>query len=329
MASKKHHYVPVFYQKGFANADLTVWRYDRLLREYKPVPPKVNCREEDLYAVRAADGTWDRRIETDVLQPIDSAAARVIRALAPGFKPTRREIRDLVTFIGLQHTRLPSFGRAVRQIAESTYNDWLLMRFGTVDRAQEALEQYERETGTRLIEASAMTDAVVNRRIAARANERVFIEHMFGIANELGLRLEQSDWTVLIAPETTAFVVCDDPFVPVPPQGVVLEAMGFGVPGTTCYFPLTKRLCLKTIYGDFGFRYQKIDSRVARTINQNIAAHSERFVMASNRDHLQSVIERSRSEQMEQRQRYSERVIRPDQNNAFTVFTNAASRYFY
>ncbi len=84
MPAKKHHYVPVFYQKGFADADLMLWRYDRHLHEYKHLPPKVICREEDLYAVRAEDGTWDRRIESEVLSPIDNTAADIIRNLAPG-----------------------------------------------------------------------------------------------------------------------------------------------------------------------------------------------------------------------------------------------------
>jgi hypothetical protein len=329
VAAKKHHYVPVFYQRGFADADLLIWRYDRLRREYKQLPPKVNCREEDLYAVRAADGTWDRRIETDVLSPIDNAADKVIQALTPGTVLTSQQVRELVMFIGLQYTRLPSFGKAVRQMAEATMNEWMRMRFGTLKMAEDALEQLEHATGIRQIDAASMMDAVVNQRIKASTNEKPFIENMFMMANELGLRLEGSGWTILVAPDTTAFIVCDDPFVPVPPQGAVLNGMGFDIPGTVCYFPLTKRLCLKTIHGDYGIAYQNIDSSAVRTINHNIAAHSERFVMAESRVHLGAVIARSGCEEMEPRGRYSAEVIRPDADNAFTVFTNVPGRYFY
>jgi hypothetical protein len=329
MSAKKHHYVPMFYQRGFADAACLIWRYDRLRREYKQLPPKVNCREEDLYAVRAEDGTWDRRIETDVLSPIDGAAAKVIQALTPGTVLTRKQTRELVMFIALQHTRLPSFGKAARQMAEATMNEWMRMCFGTLERAEDVLKQYERETGIRTIDATSMMDAVVNRRIKAKANEKVFIENMFKIANELGLRLEESGWVILIAPDATAFVVRDDPFVPVPPQGAVLSGMGFGVPGTVCYFPLTKRMCLKTIPGECGLVYQNIDSRAVRTINHNIAAHSERFIMAENRVHLESVVIRSGCEEMDRRGRYSTEVVRTDPDNSFTVFTNAPGRYFY
>ncbi len=232
-------------------------------------------------------------------------------------------------FIGLQHTRLPSFGRAVRQIAETTANEWLLMRFGALDRAEGALRELERETGTRQISAASMTDAVLNKRIKATANEKVFIENMFVMANELCRRLEHSDWTILAAPKGTAFIVCDDPFVPVPPEGELLDGIGIGLPGLVYYFPLTKQFCLKAIASDFSIRYEQIDSRAVRTINHNVAAHSERFVMAASREHLEVVIRRSNSAQMEEAPRYSEKTIRPDENNTFTAFRIAPGRYFY
>ena len=53
------------------------------------------------------------------------------------------------------------------------------MRFGTLERTEGALAQCERETGVRLIDAASMMDSVVNGRIKARANEKVFIENMF------------------------------------------------------------------------------------------------------------------------------------------------------
>ena len=120
---------------------------------------------------------------------------------------------------------------------------------------------------------------------------------------------ESADRRILIL--STASIVCDDPFVPVPPQGAVVNGMGFGIPGTVCYFPLTKRLCLKTIHGDYGIVYRNIDSRAVRTINHNIAAHSERFVMAESRDHLEVVIARSGCEEMEPHGLYSTEVITP------------------
>jgi Protein of unknown function (DUF4238) len=165
----------------------------------------------------------------------------------------------------------------VRQIVETTANEWLLMRFGTLDRAEGALQKLETETGTRQTSAASMMDAVLNKRIKATANEKVFLKNMFVMANELCRRLEHSDWTILVAPKSSAFVVCDDPFVPVPPEGELLDGIGIGLPDLVYYFPLTKQFCLKAIVSDFTIRYEQIDSRAVRTINHNIAAHSTRL----------------------------------------------------
>jgi hypothetical protein len=48
------------------------------------LPPKVVCRAEDFYAVRPEGQPRDQRIETDILSPIEGAAARLIRKLESG-----------------------------------------------------------------------------------------------------------------------------------------------------------------------------------------------------------------------------------------------------
>src|ERR1017187_10459142 len=65
--ARKHHYVPQFYQKGFANADVFLCVYDRKLHTYKQLAPKVICRTEDLYTVKVQPGVNDTRIDTDII----------------------------------------------------------------------------------------------------------------------------------------------------------------------------------------------------------------------------------------------------------------------
>src|ERR1035437_3351605 len=272
--AQRHHYVPEFYQKGFTSEG-RVWKYDRRFHSYKRCYPKENCFEWDLYAVRPDNGPEDRRIETHVLSQIDGAAATVIKNIAPGTKLARSEIRDLVAFIGLQFTRMPLFFRAVKHVVEANMDEFMRMRFNTVERAEDALAELEAHTGeTRSIGATEMREAVIGGRIRAHANETFLLEQMFDSANILGLWLERSAWTILVAPQASNFILSDHPFVSIPPQGSTFEAVSYGTPGVTTYFPLTKRLCLKVKGGDYGFRYTKVDSGVVRTVNLNSAYHS-------------------------------------------------------
>jgi hypothetical protein len=327
--AQRHHYVPEFYQKGFTSEG-RVWKYDRRFHSYKRCYPKENCFEWDLYAVRPDNGPEDRRIETHVLSQIDGAAATVIKNIAPGTKLARSEIRDLVAFIGLQFTRMPLFFRAVKHVVEANMDEFMRMRFNTVERAEDALAELEAHTGeTRSIGATEMREAVIGGRIRAHANETFLLEQMFDSANILGLWLERSAWTILVAPQASNFILSDHPFVSIPPQGSTFEAVSYGTPGVTTYFPLTKRLCLKVKGGDYGFRYTNVDSRVVRTVNLNSASNSERFILAADRQHLEAVVERSETRDMEPGERFTLEIIHPDENNSFVKFTIKRQRCFY
>jgi len=330
MPAKKHHYVPVFYQKGFADTDNMLWVYDRKLQRYKQLHPIVVCRSEDLYTVRQEGGTNDRRIETDILSPIESAAAPVVRKLAPGVTRNPVELVALMMFISLQYTRLTSFGRAVSSLVEMTGNEMMQMQFGTLERARRTLANYEREMGAPLTDdAAGMVEAVNSGHVRAHANETGFLRYMFEIASTLESWLEQADWTVLTAPKTSGFIVCDHPFVTVPKQGTVPDGVGYGIPGTTCYFPLTRDICLMFRQGDEGFRHRRLDSREVRTINHNVAANSDRFVMGSDLTQLEAVVKKSGCEGLETGERFSIEIIEENEDSRYTKFTNLPRRYFY
>lgn len=330
MPAKKHHHVPVFYQKGFVGADGLLWVYDRKLATYKALNPKVVCRQEDLYAVKPDKAPRDRRIETDILSPVESSAAPIIRRLAPGVRLNADEIRTLAFFIGLQFTRLPSFGRAVARTVEATLEQYARVQFATMERATAALERLEAQTGHHISASpESMVDSILNRKIRFTATERPFLEHMLRHAEVLSQWIEDAEWTILVAPQSSGFIVCDHPFVSVPPEGATLEGMGYGVPGARSYFPLTERLCLSLRHGDFGYAFRSLDSRTVRVINHNIAANSDRFIMGPNARQLEAVINKSGSRDLESGERFSVEVVKANQNESLLKFTIHPRRYFY
>lgn len=82
-----HHYLPQFYLRQWAGPDGRVLRYkrgrgDAVLEE--PVAPKGTAFEPDLYGAPPATA-WEHHdpniIETEVLSPIDSATALVLKKL--------------------------------------------------------------------------------------------------------------------------------------------------------------------------------------------------------------------------------------------------------
>jgi hypothetical protein len=324
MPARKHHFVPQFYQKGFTNPSGLLCVYDRKLHTYKHLPPKVLCREENLYTVRHEPGVNDTRIESEILSPIEGDAAPVIRSLGNGYKPTQVELAHLIVFISLQFTRLPSFGKAVTKTLEALMERRFTYQFGNLERAAEALvEMGSKQTPE---EAVAMVEDLRACRFRINATEVNFLRTMFNHAQTLGNWLQDANWTFLVAPASSGFIICDHPFTAVPPQGAKVMGAGWGYPGTSIYFPLTRRLCLKAVAGTHGFRYLNTGCRTVKIVNHNIATNSDRFVMGPDETQLRLIIERSQSVDVEPGERFS---ITEHPETQVLKFVMHPRRYYY
>ncbi len=161
--------------------------------------------------------------------------------------------------------------------------------FTDVDGARQLLENYCEQTGdtsTPDVTPESLVEAVVGGHIRVAVNEGPFLTHMIKQVEFPAQWISAFELEIVRAQvKTTGFVICDYPFVVVPP-GEHPEAIGLGFPGTVKYFPLTRALCLRMGELDDGFSYGNAGKEEVRVINQNIAVNSERFVMGPSRGSL-------------------------------------------
>jgi len=323
---RKHHYIPVFYQNQFTNANGLLWTYDRCLHTYKELPPKSVCFEKDLYALKPKNAPRDRRIESLVLSYIDGVGSSAIRELLSR-KINSHAIQDLAYFIGVQFNRLPSVGRAVSQMWSKVGTAVMREMAANVGRMQSILERYTRETGESLaVSAESMVEAVRGGQVEAVATERPFLQGIFSHAEDIAHAIEQLDWQILVAPSVTGFVICDSPVVVVPPSGG--RAVGFLVPGTVIYFPLKYSHCLRLGGPGPSFSHRKVSKEKLQIINYNIAANSERFVMGPEKAQLASVVKHSESSEADLTPRFTTESV-DGSAGPMLKMTFQPRRYFY
>jgi Protein of unknown function (DUF4238) len=325
---RKHHYVPVFYQQHFVNVHGALWLYDRRLKTYKELHPQSICFEKDLYALKPKGAPRKRDIETKILPLIEGMGATAIRELRIGETPPFETVQAIAYFAAIQFGRVPSMGRTISSIYERAANEAMRVMAASVDRMKRLLEDYSHKTGARVdVSAEAMVEAVQNNKIAAVATEAPFLQNIFYQAEYLSKLIEHLDWQILVAPDETGFVICDCPVVVVPRPGS--NDVGFVVPGGVKYFPLTRRLCLRL--GDFGnsFRYRKASKETIRTVNYNIAANSERFIMGPDLAQVRSVVANSESADEDARPRFSVETIEQSADGSLQKMTFQPRRYFY
>lgn len=323
---RKHHYIPVFYQKYFTNRGGLLWVYDRRLHTYKELSPRSVCFEKDLYAFKPENAPRERLIESMVLSYIDSLGSSAIRELLSR-EINNQTIPNLAYFVGVQFNRLPSVARAVSATWAKFGEGMLRQMTASVERMESVLERYNRDTENPItVSAESMVEAVRGGHVKAVATEVPFLQGIFSQAESVSGVIRQLDWQILEAPGATGFVICDSPVVVVPPRGV--NDVGFLVPGAVKYFPLTHRHCLRL--GDAGgaFSYRKVSKEKVQIINYNIAANSERFIMGPEKAQLVSVVKHSESIEEDLTPRFTTETVEGG-DGPLLKMTFQPRRYFY
>jgi len=257
---RKHHYVPVFYQRNFVNENGLLRVYDRKQKTYKEIHPLVICFKRDFYAVEPEGKPRDMRMETKLLAVVDALGFQGIRDFQVG-KPNKDAEQKTAFFMAFQWTRVPPFSRDVRTTYAKGIEELSRIAFANVERAKAMMEKYGNDTGACLeVTPESMVEFVRDKRYEVVATETAFFSQMVAQAQSLTNVLLRLDWEVLIARRDTGFIICDCPVVVVPPNGST--QVGFAVPGSTKYFPLSRQLCLRL--GEPGPETQPSQNREGR-----------------------------------------------------------------
>ncbi len=324
---RRHHYVPVFYQNHFLNVSGLLWVYDRKLNTYKELHPDSVCFKKDLYAVKPEGGSRDASVESEYLAKVDGLGASAIRDIVER-KLTRSVQRAVAYFAAHQFMRLPSKRRQISEQYERTAVDAMRVTFANTDRAKEVLDRLAEKTGTRDdMSPELMVQFVKGDNMRLVATEIPFLTNLISQAQELSGLIARFDWQVLVSPEDRGFITCDDPLVIVPPEGV--RNVGLAVPGAVKYLPLTRHLCLRLGDFDAGLTFRNIDGETVRTVNKNIAADSDRFIMGPVLSQLQKIVEQSGSTEVDATPRWTTEIVRQDDDGLLRKFTMNPTRYFY
>lgn len=280
------------YQSRFVNERGLLWVYDRVKKSFGERHPKVICCENDLYAVKPEGAPKDQRLESVALAQADGDCATGIRTLiAPLSGLPGHYVSSLIsTFVGLQYSRLPFMREFITTIWERGVKETMRLTAVTEGRMQSVINSYEHDTGNKIeVSAKTMVEAIQRDGLNVVVSEIPFLKNVIRTAKVVADTVIRASWQVLRAPAETGFVLCDAPVVVVPPQGV--RQVGFHVPGTVTYVPLSRGACLRLSNRRRSrLQYRDVDSHTVGLINQNIAASSERFIMGPAKLELETLV---------------------------------------
>ena len=328
---RKHHYVPVVYQKRFVNEAGLLWVYDRVNRSFAERHPSVICCEKDLYALKPEGAPKDQRVESLALAQVDGDCATGVRSLiSPLTGVPGHYVRSLVSyFVGLQYSRLPSMREFVTTMWKRGIKERMRLMAVNEGRMQSVINRYERNTGdTEGVSAESMVETVRRNLLEVVITETPFLKNIFDMAKIVADSFIGASWQIFRAPVGTGFVLCDAPVAVVPPRGI--RHIGFHVPGTVTYVPLSRAVCLRAIRQvRQRLQYSYVDSHAVELVNQNIAASSDRFIMAPSRHELEIVVAQSGCEVPYETQRATFQRYQQTDDGSLEVVTTNPRNYFY
>jgi len=279
-AARRHHLVPEFYLKHWADdGKIRVTNVDES-RSWVTTPNKA-AFETDYYRVESPDIDPDEvpplLFET-ALSKIEQWGAVFINAAVTnhdvGVDDEERVLFSL--YMAMQYVR----GRHFRAVARASATDYFKLKYGQI--TEKGIQHVLRERGLKVNEANMsrfrrFVDSLNSEDLALSPTKASLLGLSGRMVSDIGSYLFERGWHIYSVPPI--LVTCDEPVIPVPgpphPRG---ERGGVADAGVVL-FPLTPSLLLAMFDGESAYpqRPYQLDYADLADINREIVGASSAY----------------------------------------------------
>ena len=297
MTIRRNHYVPDFYLRMFATTDERIFVYDKLNEVERSQSTRDTAVERDLYTVVSPEGELIDDIETKLLQPIENAAAPILKTLVARKGTLPAGSAEIVgTFVALLSARVPRNIDVAREICRI----WVIEYQKSLARNPEILKRLRDHYITDTDDQSMLSFEEMEKYLS---DPEKYFQVSFSRRYAVGLSLMNIfvklevlptlHWCICRHHGRTPFVTSDCPVVAFAPMGnqqVIFNAYWYS-PELEVTVPLSPNVCLY-----MRRRQQPIGRAVSeafvKEINWRTAFAAERFVYSSIRaKYLRELVE--------------------------------------
>ena len=293
--SRRHHYLPQMYLRGFADEADFVWVFDRHENSYLHQHVIVTAVKKDFYTIVGSDGRKTDAVETLMANMVEGPMKRIIERLNKKNLTWEGEDRAILAlFVALLRTRNLAFDKDQNEITEQFQRWWAKATHSSPEAVEESVREYQEKTGQDMTDVSAQEifEMIRDDQYVLHNPRQNNIKMMMSLSLEVAKVLFRLNWEILAAPKEMSFVTCDNPFTVVPPPSFddSLEGYGIMTPGASTVVPLSRRTAI-CFYGE-GERTRGavVYKDFLRHTNLVVAANSERFVIAREEPLLRSLV---------------------------------------
>ena len=279
--SKRHHAVPQFLLRRFANGNGLLWLHDLHLRSAVRVQPKDALVESRLYAPGVGDNPNDDAVESFLAQHIEGPAAIPVEKLAGGESLAFDERYAVSLLIAFQEIRTPRMRDAVGNLVERLADGVLRMSAEHPDYIRKILTKVGHEVSDSSL--ASLVESIRSGRLRAQATKIPWLQSST-IAFEIADLVCKMPWSVVEAPKGFEFVISDSPVTKVLTDPSIQGMMGVGwiSPSAESTFALDPAHCL-AILRDGKEQRLKGDKEWCKDVNIRMVRQAKRFVVSRSR----------------------------------------------
>jgi hypothetical protein len=279
MRPKRHHYVPRFYLAGFTQErakDGRLHVFDLREGKQRTGTPNGEGRETDLYTI---DHAQPHSVE-GMFAKIEGLFVTILRQIedSRSLPADDKQLSELLTFVALQSARVPK----LRRMREQYYDATARVILDTVAQSDETFDAAMRQmaaSGVPVANTSRgkLLAALPNLRF--QINPSTLIRDMLWASEAVNDLLCMRKWALLVAePGVPDFVTSDNPVSLVPTRRTTPHALGFAMPHTAVFYPLTPRLALHGTFEGRQRRVVSLRSEQVAAVNLATILAAQRFV---------------------------------------------------
>ena len=286
MVKKKHHYIPVFYFRGFVNPKdgENIYVYEKGNSQIRSSKPENTDYINYYHSFCTKKGKDTDTIE-NYLEKTESKVTPIIEKIERREKLSPEERWMFSYFIALMMVRVPNFRNNIETVMANVFKDIHMTLARHKEGFYNSIKNYERETGNSLGDPEELRQFALKGKYDVKVNPELSLSMLLkgplGYANIFsGMR-----WFFLVATHDYKFVTSDNPLFYDDPSRNTNSILGVGLldKNIELTFPISKDLALLAIWkNDLKEDYIQQSNFVKKTTLRTVIS-AKRFVYASER----------------------------------------------
>lgn len=289
--SKRHHYLPQFYLKGFINKE-KFCVYDRGKNEFRIQTPLNTAIEKDYYTFIDNKGEKNKSIEK-ILADIEGRVVPVCDKISKQENLSDEDKGILSLFLAFFIYRVPEFQKLSNEIAHKISEFTMKNLISSKEQAAKWIKNYEKDTGKKLdVTPEYFFEYAQNPQFEITIDKNTTLKQMLELSYKNTNWFFNMDWEIFRAPKNTSFITTDNPFVLLPPKGFPIGIRGYGLrtKGVKKIIPISKEQCILIGLPGNNLKYINVNTTTVRAINLFVASRCDRFVIGRDERLLRNIV---------------------------------------